>query len=82
MYNDISNEAGRQLVDELFNCEDVLMNFIATSANLSGPPIRFLRPTVRIDLSFTSGAIRTCTAVVACAPCAVQVRVAHLDCCD
>lgn len=47
--------AGAALVDELFNCEDILMNFVVANATNSSPAILFVRPRLRIDVSFTSG---------------------------
>lgn len=47
--------AGIALVDELFNCEDILMNFVAAHATRSSPAVLFVRPRLRIDVSFTSG---------------------------
>ncbi len=49
--------AGAKLVDELFNCEDVLMNFVVANATRSGggPAAVFVRSRLRIDVSFTSG---------------------------
>ena len=55
-YNSENNAANRALVDEMFNCEDVLMNFIAASSSAPGEYLQFVRPTMRIDLSFTEGA--------------------------
>lgn len=55
-YNSEDNAANRALVDEMFNCEDVLMNFIAASSSAPGEYLQFVRPTMRIDLSFTEGA--------------------------
>lgn len=54
-YNSEANAPNRALVDELLNCEDVLMNFIAASCNPAGEYLEFVRPTMRIDLSFTEG---------------------------
>jgi len=42
-------------VDELFNCEDILMNFVVANATRTGPAVAFVRPRLRIDVSFTSG---------------------------
>jgi Glycosyl transferase family 64 domain len=47
--------AGAALVEELFNCEDILMNFVVANATNSSPAILFVRPRLRIDVSFTSG---------------------------
>jgi Glycosyl transferase family 64 domain len=47
--------AGAALVDELFNCEDILMNFVVANATNSSPATLFVRPRLRIDVSFTSG---------------------------
>lgn len=47
--------AGAALVDELLNCEDILMNFVVANATNSSPAILFVRPRLRIDVSFTSG---------------------------
>ncbi len=59
-YNSENNAANRALVDEMFNCEDVLMNFIAASSSAPGEYLQFVRPTMRIDLSFTEGAEKHC----------------------
>lgn len=44
----------REIVDEKSNCEDILMNFIvaANAKNKTGhPPVRFVRPHRRLDIS-------------------------------
>ena len=44
--------AARQAVDDVFNGEDVLMNFVLSNATVPGrPAVRFLRPTRRLDIS-------------------------------
>lgn len=42
-------------MDELLNCEDILMNFVVANATRTGPAVAFVRPRLRIDVSFTSG---------------------------
>lgn len=55
LYNSGSNAERRSLVDKLFDCDDILMNFIAAQHNPRRPHVEFIRPAMRIDLSFTSG---------------------------
>lgn len=57
LYNDESNTEMRDLVDKLFDCDDILMNFIAAQQNPRRPYLEFIRPAMRIDLSFTSGSV-------------------------
>ncbi len=48
---------GRAVVDRLFNCEDILMNFVVASREGSGDDdpniahVRFVRPRRRLDIS-------------------------------
>ncbi len=51
---------GRDTVDELFNCEDVLMNHVVAQslrAGTEGAPVHFVRPRLRIDISVTERAL-------------------------
>lgn len=51
-------ETGRQMVDEVFNCEDVLMNFLYANATPAGPTVEYIKPAWAIDTSkFSSVAI-------------------------
>ncbi|XP_051130888.1 glucosamine inositolphosphorylceramide transferase 1-like [Andrographis paniculata] len=48
--------AGRAVVDEYFNCEDVLLNYLyANSSSSGGPPVEYVRPAMVIDMSKFSG---------------------------
>jgi hypothetical protein len=49
--------AQRALVDELRNCDDLLMNFVAAEASAAagGPAVRYLRASRSLDLSPASG---------------------------
>ncbi|KAI3816179.1 hypothetical protein L1987_15870 [Smallanthus sonchifolius] len=48
-------EAGRITVDEVFNCEDVLMNFLYANATLGGASVEYVKPALAIDTSKFSG---------------------------
>ncbi|KVI06861.1 EXTL2, alpha-1,4-N-acetylhexosaminyltransferase [Cynara cardunculus var. scolymus] len=48
-------KAGRKVVDELFNCEDVLMNFLYANATSWGPSVEYVRPAWAFDTSKLSG---------------------------
>ncbi|XP_065870295.1 glucosamine inositolphosphorylceramide transferase 1 [Euphorbia lathyris] len=48
-------EAGRDLVDKYFNCEDVLLNYLYANAS-SSKAVEYVRPTWAIDTSKFSGA--------------------------
>ncbi|KAK9059817.1 hypothetical protein SSX86_020521 [Deinandra increscens subsp. villosa] len=48
-------EAGRVMVDEVFNCEDVLMNFLYANATFAGPSVEYVKPAWAIDTSKFSG---------------------------
>ncbi|KVI05051.1 glycosyltransferase family protein 64 protein C5-like isoform X1 [Cynara cardunculus var. scolymus] len=48
-------EPGRKMVDEVFNCEDVLMNFLYANATPSGPSVEYIKPAWAIDTSKFSG---------------------------
>ncbi|KAL8255353.1 hypothetical protein R6Q59_033574 [Mikania micrantha] len=48
-------EAGRNMVDEVFNCEDVLMNFLYANASVSSPYVEYVKPAWAIDTSKFSG---------------------------
>ncbi|XP_057789424.1 glucosamine inositolphosphorylceramide transferase 1-like [Salvia miltiorrhiza] len=49
-------EAGRAVVDRLFNCEDVLMNYLYANASSSGGAVvEYVRPAWAIDTSKFSG---------------------------
>ncbi|KAL8209213.1 hypothetical protein R6Q57_008625, partial [Mikania cordata] len=51
-------KAGRNMVDEVFNCEDVLMNFLYENASVSSPSVEYVKPAWAIDTSkFSSVAI-------------------------
>ncbi|KAJ0525373.1 putative hexosyltransferase [Helianthus annuus] len=43
--------AGRAVVDEFFNCEDVLMNFLYANATSSGTSVEYVKPAWTIDTS-------------------------------
>ncbi|XP_071713851.1 glucosamine inositolphosphorylceramide transferase 1-like [Rutidosis leptorrhynchoides] len=45
---------GRVVVDEFFNCEDVLMNFLYANASF-GPSVEYVKPAWAIDTSKLSG---------------------------
>ncbi|XP_071732365.1 glucosamine inositolphosphorylceramide transferase 1-like [Rutidosis leptorrhynchoides] len=47
-------KAGRVVVDKVFNCEDVLMNFLYANATL-GPSVEYVKPAWAIDTSKFSG---------------------------
>ncbi|CAI9302991.1 unnamed protein product [Lactuca saligna] len=46
---------GREVVDELFNCEDVLMNFLYANATSTGPTVEYVKPSWSFDTSKFSG---------------------------
>ncbi|KAG0464930.1 hypothetical protein HPP92_019094 [Vanilla planifolia] len=46
---------GREFVDEHFNCEDVLLNFLYSNATLSGKVVEYVKPSWTIDTSKFSG---------------------------
>nr|XP_043613491.1 glucosamine inositolphosphorylceramide transferase 1 [Erigeron canadensis] len=48
-------ELGRKTVDEVFNCEDVLMNFLYANATPTGPTVEYIKPAWAIDTSKFSG---------------------------
>ncbi|KAJ9545455.1 hypothetical protein OSB04_025162 [Centaurea solstitialis] len=48
-------KAGRKVVDEVFNCEDVLMNFLYANATANGPSVEYVRPAWTFDTSKLSG---------------------------
>lgn len=48
-------EAGRALVDRLFNCEDVLMNYLYANSSSSSDVVEYVRPVWAIDTSKFSG---------------------------
>lgn len=52
-----SNEAaaGRDVVDKVFNCEDVLLNFLYANASSSTKAVEYVKPTWAIDTSKLSG---------------------------
>ncbi|KAJ8759137.1 hypothetical protein K2173_004144 [Erythroxylum novogranatense] len=47
-------KAGRQLVDKIFNCEDVLLNYLYANAS-SSKTVEYVRPAWTIDTSKLSG---------------------------
>lgn len=47
--------AGRETVDAVFNCEDVLMNFLYANTTSSGPMVEYVKPSWSIDTSKLSG---------------------------
>ncbi|XP_019193846.1 PREDICTED: glycosyltransferase family protein 64 protein C5-like [Ipomoea nil] len=47
--------AGREVVDELFNCEDVLLNYLYANAS-SSKAVEYVKPAWAIDTSKLSGA--------------------------
>ncbi|PKI68571.1 glucosamine inositolphosphorylceramide transferase 1 [Punica granatum] len=49
-------KAGRELVDEFFNCEDVLLNYLYANASSSLRTVEYVRPAWAIDTSKFSGA--------------------------
>ncbi|KAJ7268242.1 hypothetical protein O6H91_Y399300 [Diphasiastrum complanatum] len=56
-YWSAENEQGRALVDELFNCEDILLNFILSNST-SSRTVEYVHPSWAIDMSkFSSSAI-------------------------
>ncbi|XP_042472770.1 glucosamine inositolphosphorylceramide transferase 1 [Zingiber officinale] len=46
---------GRDTIDDLFNCEDVLMNFLYVNASSSRRTVEYVRPSWAIDTSKFSG---------------------------
>ena len=44
------NIAGRALVDELHNCDDLLLNFLMAKKLAGKQYVQFVRPTKRIDV--------------------------------
>nr|GEZ29167.1 glycosyltransferase family protein 64 protein C5-like [Tanacetum cinerariifolium] len=48
-------KAGRETVDELFNCEDVLMNFLYANATSLGASVEYVKPAWTLDTSKFSG---------------------------
>ncbi|KAF5765586.1 putative hexosyltransferase [Helianthus annuus] len=44
-------KAGREVVDAVFNCEDVLMNFLYANATSSRTTVEYVKPTWAIDTS-------------------------------
>lgn len=46
--------AGREMVDKVFNCEDVLLNYLYANAS-SSKTVEYVRPTFAIDTSKFSG---------------------------
>ncbi|KAJ6835471.1 glycosyltransferase family protein 64 protein C5 [Iris pallida] len=55
---------GRKIVDGLFNCEDVLLNFLYANASSSSKAVEYVKPSWAIDTSkFTGAAISKNTQV-------------------
>ncbi|CAM8967967.1 unnamed protein product [Rhodiola kirilowii] len=51
-------KVGRETVDRIFNCEDVLMNYLYANMSSSSRTVQYIRPTWAIDTSkFSSAAI-------------------------
>ncbi|CAM8958052.1 unnamed protein product [Rhodiola kirilowii] len=51
-------KAGREMVDRIFNCEDVLMNYLYANGSSSSRTVQYVRPAWAIDTSkFSSAAI-------------------------
>jgi len=49
-------EPGRKIVDDSFNCEDVLLNYLYTNSSTgSSAPVEYVRPAWAIDMSKFSG---------------------------
>ncbi|XP_076918717.1 glucosamine inositolphosphorylceramide transferase 1-like [Bidens hawaiensis] len=48
-------EVGRGMVDEVFNCEDVLMNFLYANVTVAGPAVEYVKPAWAVDTSKFSG---------------------------
>lgn len=56
MYQSDKAKLGREFVDEQFNCEDVLLNFLYANASGSGKAVEYVRPSlVTVDTSKVSG---------------------------
>ncbi|AED90753.1 Glucosamine inositolphosphorylceramide transferase 1 [Arabidopsis thaliana] len=56
MYQSDKAKLGRVFVDEQFNCEDILLNFLYANASGSGKAVEYVRPSlVTIDTSKFSG---------------------------
>ncbi|BFI25327.1 protein MpGT64.1 [Marchantia polymorpha subsp. ruderalis] len=55
LYWSDENEKGRAIVDELFNCEDILMNFILGNRTES-QPVEYVHPSWALDTSKLSNA--------------------------
>ncbi|KAL1201451.1 Glucosamine inositolphosphorylceramide transferase 1 [Cardamine amara subsp. amara] len=55
MYQSDKAKLGREFVDEQFNCEDVLLNFLYANASGSGKAVEYVRPSLAIDTSKVSG---------------------------
>ncbi|KAK4798896.1 hypothetical protein SAY86_024261 [Trapa natans] len=49
-------KAGREMVDKLFNCEDVLLNYLYANASSSQRTVEYVRPAWAVDTSKFSGA--------------------------
>uniref|UniRef100_A0A7N0RJ56 Glucosamine inositolphosphorylceramide transferase 1 n=1 Tax=Kalanchoe fedtschenkoi TaxID=63787 RepID=A0A7N0RJ56_KALFE len=49
-------KVGREMVDRIFNCEDVLMNYLYANCSSSSRTVQYVRPTWAIDTSKFSGA--------------------------
>ncbi|KAL4568886.1 hypothetical protein LXL04_024503 [Taraxacum kok-saghyz] len=54
-YSGEEARVGRDTVDKLFNCEDVLMNFLYANATSSGPTVEYVKPAWSLDTSKFSG---------------------------
>ena len=81
-------EPARRLVDEVFNCDDLLLNFVAANITRGGDAdgeapaaVQWVRPERRIDISKLSGVGERpggCVGVPACVECARVCEVGHV----
>ncbi|CAH2074162.1 unnamed protein product [Thlaspi arvense] len=55
MYQSEKAKLGREFVEEQFNCEDVLLNFLYANASGLGKAVEYVRPPLAIDTSKFSG---------------------------
>ncbi|KAF3539056.1 hypothetical protein F2Q69_00018396 [Brassica cretica] len=55
LYQSEKARLGREFVDEQFNCEDVLLNFLYANVSGLGKAVEYVRPSLAIDTSKFSG---------------------------
>eukprot|EP00798_Chlamydomonas_sp_ICE-L_P009627 gene9627-7541_t len=49
LYFSDHNKKGREIVDEVFNCDDLLLNYIMAEKLKSAQHAQYVRPTMRLD---------------------------------